>query len=146
MLNVKQWSCKYQFLNSFGLTRPANRTLVYRLRGERLSRFPSYLNPLILTMVFDYFVLVEKLYFRLFAELWLSVWAGPIPVSLHCVGPGKCSFLWNNHDGRVVTFWKILSSKFLNLTPSDMEIQYAHYTVCYATGLSHLCGTIVEVN
>jgi len=33
MLNVKQGSCEYQLLKSFGLTRPGNRTQVYRLRG-----------------------------------------------------------------------------------------------------------------
>jgi len=38
MLNVKQGSCEYQLLKYFGLTRPGNRTLVYRLRGER-SKF-----------------------------------------------------------------------------------------------------------
>jgi len=33
MLNVKQESCEYQLLKSFGLTRPGNRTLAYQLRG-----------------------------------------------------------------------------------------------------------------
>jgi len=33
MLNVKQRSCEYQLLKSFGLTRPGNRTRVYQLRG-----------------------------------------------------------------------------------------------------------------
>jgi len=32
MLKVKQGSCEYQLLKSFGLTRPGNRTLVHRLR------------------------------------------------------------------------------------------------------------------
>jgi len=31
MLNVKQKSCEYQLLKSFGLTRPGNRIQVYRL-------------------------------------------------------------------------------------------------------------------
>jgi len=35
MLNVKKGSCKYQLLKSFGLTRPGNRTQVFRLRGGR---------------------------------------------------------------------------------------------------------------
>jgi len=35
MLNVKQGNCEYQLLKSIGLTRPGNRTLVYRLRRER---------------------------------------------------------------------------------------------------------------
>jgi len=35
MLNAKQENCEYQLLKSFVLTRPWNRTLVYRLRGER---------------------------------------------------------------------------------------------------------------
>jgi len=35
MRNVKQGSCEYQLLKSIGLTRPENRTLVCRLRGER---------------------------------------------------------------------------------------------------------------
>jgi len=35
MLNAKQGSRKYQRLESFGLTRPGNRTQVYRLRGTR---------------------------------------------------------------------------------------------------------------
>jgi len=30
----KQGSCEYQLLKCFDLTRPGNRTLVYRLRGE----------------------------------------------------------------------------------------------------------------
>jgi len=34
MLNVKQGSCEYLLLKSFGLTWPENRILVYRLRGE----------------------------------------------------------------------------------------------------------------
>jgi len=38
MLNVKQGSCEYQLLKSIGLTRRRNRTLVYRLRGERSKR------------------------------------------------------------------------------------------------------------
>jgi len=33
MLNVKQGSCEYQLLKSFGSTQLGNRTLVYRLRG-----------------------------------------------------------------------------------------------------------------
>jgi len=33
MLNVKQESCEYQLLKSFGLTRPRNRIQVYRLFG-----------------------------------------------------------------------------------------------------------------
>jgi len=37
MLNAKQGSCKYQFLKSFSLIRPGNRTLVYQLRGKRFS-------------------------------------------------------------------------------------------------------------
>jgi len=32
---VKQGSCEYQLLKSFGPTRPGNRTLVYQLRGGR---------------------------------------------------------------------------------------------------------------
>jgi len=32
-LNVKQENCEYQLLQSFGLTRPGNRTQVYRLRS-----------------------------------------------------------------------------------------------------------------
>jgi len=35
MLNVKHGNCEYKVLKSFGLTRPGNRTLVYRPRGER---------------------------------------------------------------------------------------------------------------
>jgi len=35
MLNVKQGSCKYQLLKSFGLTWPRNRTQVYWLQGKR---------------------------------------------------------------------------------------------------------------
>jgi len=33
LLNVMQESCEFQLLKSFGLTRPGNRTQVYRLRG-----------------------------------------------------------------------------------------------------------------
>jgi len=40
MLNVKQGSCEYQLLKSFGLTRPGNRNLVYRLQGERSNHQP----------------------------------------------------------------------------------------------------------
>jgi len=35
MLNVKQGSCEYQLLKSFGLTRPGNRTQVYRLLTQK---------------------------------------------------------------------------------------------------------------
>jgi len=35
MLNVKQESCGYQLLKSFGLTRPGNRTQVYRLLAQK---------------------------------------------------------------------------------------------------------------
>jgi len=35
MLNVKQGSCEYQLLKSFGLIWPRNQTQVYRIRGER---------------------------------------------------------------------------------------------------------------
>jgi len=38
MLNVKQGSCEYQLLKTFGLTQPGNRTMVSRLRGERSNR------------------------------------------------------------------------------------------------------------
>jgi len=34
MLNVKQGSCEYQLIKSFGLTQPENRTMVYRLLNE----------------------------------------------------------------------------------------------------------------
>jgi len=34
-LGPQQGSCEYQLLKYFGLTRPGNRTLVYRPRGER---------------------------------------------------------------------------------------------------------------
>jgi len=40
MLNVKQESCEYQLLKSSGVTRPGNRTEVYRLRGEPLTKEP----------------------------------------------------------------------------------------------------------
>jgi len=42
MLNVKQGSCEHQLLKSFGLTRPGNRTLVYRLR-DALDNGPMVL-------------------------------------------------------------------------------------------------------
>jgi len=42
MLNVKQGSCEYQLLKSFGLTRPGNRVLVYRLRGERSNQWATH--------------------------------------------------------------------------------------------------------
>jgi len=35
MLNVKQGSCEYQLLKLFGLTRPGNRTQVYRLLTQK---------------------------------------------------------------------------------------------------------------
>jgi len=35
MLNVKQGSCEYQLLKSFGLTRPESRTQVYRLLTQK---------------------------------------------------------------------------------------------------------------
>jgi len=31
MLNVKQGSCEYQLLKSFGMTRPGNQTQIYQL-------------------------------------------------------------------------------------------------------------------
>jgi len=34
MLNIKQGSCKYQFLKYFGMTRLGNRILVCWLQGE----------------------------------------------------------------------------------------------------------------
>jgi len=37
VLNVKQGSCEYQLLKSFGPTRPGNRIQVYRLRGRRFN-------------------------------------------------------------------------------------------------------------
>jgi len=39
MLNIKQESCEYQLLKSFGLTRPVNPTLVYRLRGKHSNHW-----------------------------------------------------------------------------------------------------------
>jgi len=33
-------SCEYQLLKSFGVTRPGNRTLVYRLRGALTTEPP----------------------------------------------------------------------------------------------------------
>jgi len=41
MLNVKQGSCEYQLLKSFGLTRPGNLFLAYRLRGERSNHWAT---------------------------------------------------------------------------------------------------------
>jgi len=36
--DVKQGSCEYQLLKSFGVTRPGNRFQVYRQRAERSSQ------------------------------------------------------------------------------------------------------------
>jgi len=41
MLNVKQKSCEYQLLKSFGLTRPENRTQVYQLEPQDHTPFFS---------------------------------------------------------------------------------------------------------
>jgi len=41
MLNAKQESCEYQLLKPFGLTRPGNRTLAYRLRGEQSNHWAT---------------------------------------------------------------------------------------------------------
>jgi len=36
----QEGNCEYQLLKSFGLIRPGNRTLVYRLRGEHSNHEP----------------------------------------------------------------------------------------------------------
>jgi len=48
MLNVKQGSCEYQLLKSFGLTQPGNQTHVYRVRDILwVTQLEEEINPII---------------------------------------------------------------------------------------------------